>query len=187
MTRPPTRKTPRKKAATIEPPPETAAPEDPVYEEIEAELARQEGRPVVKSTLPPVPPADPAHMAVLTLLARQDRLRARRQTLSEEGERLQAEWAAIALELHQRSIAPLGAPLPPLGPMPPGELAKTFGNNVRLARLELRLSQDELAGVSGIGRKQISAIENGANTTIETIERLAKHLNRTPSELLTKR
>lgn len=68
----------------------------------------------------------------------------------------------------------------------PGELAKVFGDNLRLARLELRLSQDELAAVSGIGRKQISAIENGANTTIETIERLAKHLNRTPAELLTK-
>ena len=118
----------------------------------------------------PPPSADPAG------IAERDRLAAENERLREQQDALRAELAKAALELHQRSIIPFGTPQPPPGPVPAGDLVKVVAMNVKLARVGLGLSQDELAADSGIGRKQISAIENGANTTIETIERLARHL-----------
>lgn len=167
----PPQKKPRKAAKKAP----TAAPSDdpklgPTLPAFQAETLMQ----TQVDQPPQPPPTDPA------LIAERDRLLA-------EQERLRAELAKAALELHQWSIIPFGAPQPPPGPVPAGDLVKVLAMNVKLARVELGLSQDELAAVSGIGRKQISAIENGANTTIETIERLARHLKRTPAELLTKR
>ncbi|WP_371734229.1 helix-turn-helix domain-containing protein [Acidisphaera sp. S103] len=72
-------------------------------------------------------------------------------------------------------------------PVAPGELARTFGDNLRLARTELRLSQRELAQLSGISQKHISLIEQGGNATLATIEALAPHVDRTALELLTPR
>jgi DNA-binding XRE family transcriptional regulator len=70
----------------------------------------------------------------------------------------------------------------------PGRLAKIFGDNLRLARLELRLSQRELAKLSGINQKHISLIEQGVgNATLSTVDILAQHVDRTPSELLIRR
>jgi DNA-binding XRE family transcriptional regulator len=69
----------------------------------------------------------------------------------------------------------------------PGELARIFGENLRIARLELRMTQDELSRLSGVGVKSISQIENGANVTLNTVERLARHVQAPPVELLTPR
>ena len=170
MSDPPPQKNPRKalkKAAAAPIPPDVAA-----------DLVAGSENPEFMKAMLALYAADPERFAVV--LAEQQRQTA-------EYERLRGELANAALELHQRAVIPVGAPQPPPGPVPAGKLVKVLAMNVKLARVELGLSQDELAVASGIGRKQISAIENGANTTIETIERLARHLNRTPAELLTKR
>jgi transcriptional regulator with XRE-family HTH domain len=48
------------------------------------------------------------------------------------------------------------------------------------------LSQRALAAAAGISQKHISQIEiSGANVTLDTVAELAKHVNKTPAELLT--
>src|ERR1700721_67947 len=69
----------------------------------------------------------------------------------------------------------------------PGGLARIFGENLRIARLELRMTQDELSRLSGVGVKSSSQIENGANVTLNTVERLPRHVQAPPVELLTPR
>lgn len=85
----------------------------------------------------------------------------------------------VQTNLAKRWIAPT--------PFQPGELTKTFGDNLRLARLELRMSQRELSNLSKVSQRHISVIEQGGNATLSTIEELAKHVNRSPFELLTPR
>ena len=103
-----------------------------------------------------------------------------------ENERLHAELARVKLTPRVGAVA-----APPMhrsvAPVAPGELARTFGDNLRLARTELRLSQRELAQLSGISQKHISLIEQGGNATLATIEALAPHVDRTALELLTPR
>jgi transcriptional regulator with XRE-family HTH domain len=68
------------------------------------------------------------------------------------------------------------------------ELCRVFGENLRLSRIELgRMSQATLSELSGVGVKSISGIENGSNVTLAVVERLARHVERTPAELLTPR
>jgi DNA-binding XRE family transcriptional regulator len=66
-------------------------------------------------------------------------------------------------------------------------LAEIFGDNLRLARLELRLSQQDLSDLSGISKRHIGMIERGGNVTLATIEALAPHVGRTAFELLAPR
>ncbi len=64
-------------------------------------------------------------------------------------------------------------------------LAQTFGKNVRAARQKLGWSQEQLAFEAGIKRSYLSEVEGGKrNPTLVVVERIAKGLNLSPSELL---
>lgn len=45
------------------------------------------------------------------------------------------------------------------------------------ARKKAKLTQEELANLTGLRRVTITRIENGRNTSIESLERIAKALN----------
>ncbi len=60
-----------------------------------------------------------------------------------------------------------------------------FGQSVRNLRLRLGISQEELAERADLHRTYISGIERGArNVTLRSIERLAKALGVSTSDLL---
>ena len=62
---------------------------------------------------------------------------------------------------------------------------ESFGLAVRRRRVDLGLSQEELASEAGLHRTYISLIERGLRSaSIETIIKLAKALNTTGSQLL---
>ena len=65
---------------------------------------------------------------------------------------------------------------------------KALGANVRSARSQLGLSQEDLALEVDIDRTYISGIERGIrNPSLDVIVRLADHLKTTPAKLLTVR
>lgn len=65
------------------------------------------------------------------------------------------------------------------------ELVAIFANNVRRKRLELELSQEELAELAGVHRTYIGMLERSEkNVTIYNIWRLASALQIEPSQLL---
>ena len=49
-------------------------------------------------------------------------------------------------------------------------------HNVRQARVELGLSQVQLAERAGVPRDRLRALENGGNVTLETLEKIVAHL-----------
>jgi transcriptional regulator with XRE-family HTH domain len=58
------------------------------------------------------------------------------------------------------------------------ELLVKFGENIRAARKELGLSQEELADKAGLHRTYIGMIERGEkNITLINIEKISKALN----------
>ena len=60
-----------------------------------------------------------------------------------------------------------------------------FGRNLRSFRIQRQLSQEELAGISGLHRTYISGLERGIrNPSISIVARLADALKIEPSELL---
>lgn len=60
-----------------------------------------------------------------------------------------------------------------------------FGGAVRIRRIELNLSQEELAERADLHRTYISDLERGKrNVSLENIEKLAKALNLTMAELM---
>lgn len=60
-----------------------------------------------------------------------------------------------------------------------------LGQAIRARRLELSLSQEGLAHLTGIDRSHMGKIERGErNVTILNIERVAAALQTTPSQLL---
>lgn len=64
-------------------------------------------------------------------------------------------------------------------------LATTFPVVIRKLRLDLGLSQEELARKADLHRTFISMIERGQrNPTLDVLERLAQALGKRPSELL---
>lgn len=66
-------------------------------------------------------------------------------------------------------------------------LVAVFAANVRRRRLELGLSQEELAELAGVHRTYVGMLERGEkNATIYNIERVAKALRVEPSALLTR-
>ncbi len=64
-------------------------------------------------------------------------------------------------------------------------LREILATNVRVARAEQRISQEELANRCGIHRNYIGAIERAeCNVTLETLWKLAQGLNMEPHVLL---
>lgn len=65
------------------------------------------------------------------------------------------------------------------------ELAVLLGRNCLQRRTNLQLSQAELSERTAVSASQLSHIENGsANPTLETLERIAKELHCSVSDLL---
>lgn len=65
-------------------------------------------------------------------------------------------------------------------------LRHILGRNLRLARNRLKLSQEVLAGESGVDRTYVSGIERGLrNPSVDLIEKLAGALGVTAAELVT--
>lgn len=64
------------------------------------------------------------------------------------------------------------------------KLLKKFGEKVKLKRVELKLSQEELAFKCGFDRTYISLVERGLrNTSLSNLSILAEGLNTTISSL----
>ncbi len=71
----------------------------------------------------------------------------------------------------------MGKPLSPLH--------QAFGRAVRQLRGELELSQEELGHISDLHRNYVGGVERGElNPTLTNIEKLARGLGRSSSELL---
>lgn len=67
-------------------------------------------------------------------------------------------------------------------------LVAVFAANVKRRRLELGLSQEELAEAAGVHRTYVGMLERGEkNVTIYNIERIAVALGVEPPRLLEKR
>ena len=49
-------------------------------------------------------------------------------------------------------------------------------HSVRQARVDLGLSQVQLAEMAGVPRDRLRALENGGNVTLETLEKIVTHL-----------
>ena len=65
------------------------------------------------------------------------------------------------------------------------DLQKILAKNIRVARAELRISQEELASRCGIHRNYIGAIERcECNVTLDTIWKLARGLSKKPFMLI---
>jgi len=59
------------------------------------------------------------------------------------------------------------------------KLQKEIGEKVKAARLEKKVSQQELSRQTGITQKRISSLENGnQNATISTLGRIADALDK---------
>ncbi len=62
---------------------------------------------------------------------------------------------------------------------------RDFGENIRRVRLKRGLSQEQLAAKAGLHRTAISLIENAErSSTLETVEKLARALKVSPSDLM---
>lgn len=62
---------------------------------------------------------------------------------------------------------------------------KTFAKNLRMARQELNISQERLAELADLHRNYVGSVERGErNVAIDNMERLAKAVGKTISELL---
>jgi len=58
-------------------------------------------------------------------------------------------------------------------------LKETFSNNVRKYRLELNISQEDLADIAGVHRTYIGSVERGErNITINVMEKICNALKR---------
>ncbi|WP_394235996.1 helix-turn-helix domain-containing protein [Pseudomonas anguilliseptica] len=65
------------------------------------------------------------------------------------------------------------------------DLVNVFAQNVRRIRVEIGLSQEELAERAGVHRTYVGMLERGEkNVTIYNIERIANALKVAPSQLL---
>lgn len=67
------------------------------------------------------------------------------------------------------------------------EIAKSVGQRIRNHRIRLELSQEKLAELSGVHPTYIGQLERGEkNATLESIEKIAKALNVSLSQLFEK-
>lgn len=65
------------------------------------------------------------------------------------------------------------------------KLVQAFGRNVRKARKAKDLTQEDLAGLTGLKRGYISDMERGTrNPTLTAVERLSLALDVLPSDLV---
>ena len=65
------------------------------------------------------------------------------------------------------------------------DLIKQFGLEVKRRRVELALTQEEFADISGLHRTYVSGIERGErNPTLDIIFQIARALNCLPGDLL---
>lgn len=65
------------------------------------------------------------------------------------------------------------------------KILEKFGKRIKLLRNEAKISQEELASISGLHRTYIGMIERGEkNITLKNIEKIAISLNINISELL---
>ena len=68
---------------------------------------------------------------------------------------------------------------------PPSELRRIVADNVRRLRVELGMSQEQLAAEAGLHRTYVGAIERAErNLSLDNIERLALALRVQPPALL---
>lgn len=68
------------------------------------------------------------------------------------------------------------------------KIRNVFGNNVKLYRQELKLSQEKFAELCGLHRTYISDIEcYQRNVSLDNIQKIADALNVEPYQLLIKR
>jgi XRE family transcriptional regulator, regulator of sulfur utilization len=74
-----------------------------------------------------------------------------------------------------------GPPGPAISPV----LRQTFARNLRDARLSAGLSQQALADLTGLSREYVGDVEKGANASLDVVTILAKHVGRSPLDLLT--
>jgi transcriptional regulator with XRE-family HTH domain len=74
-----------------------------------------------------------------------------------------------------------GALAPPISP----DLRQTLARNLRAARRALGLTQTQLGELANVHREYIGRIERGsANVSIDILAALARHVHKTPIELL---
>ncbi|PIQ42810.1 MAG: transcriptional regulator [Gammaproteobacteria bacterium CG11_big_fil_rev_8_21_14_0_20_46_22] len=67
----------------------------------------------------------------------------------------------------------------------PDKLQKIFAQNVRIERIKMNMTQEELADICGYHRTYIGSIERGErNVTLAAIEALAKAFKVKPYQLL---
>jgi len=67
------------------------------------------------------------------------------------------------------------------------ELQHTLAKNIRMARAQKQLSQEDLADLTGLDRTYLSGVERGIrNPTIKVLEKIAAGLSIEPFELLKK-
>lgn len=66
----------------------------------------------------------------------------------------------------------------PTAELPPDDLQAIFGQNVRIARLKLGLTQQQVAEATGMAFSYVGKIESGEkNVTLETMKKLAAVLD----------
>jgi len=69
---------------------------------------------------------------------------------------------------------------------PPSQLRRIVADNVRRLRVELGMSQEQLAAEAGLHRTYVGAVERAErNLSLDNIERLALALRVQPPVLLT--
>lgn len=61
----------------------------------------------------------------------------------------------------------------------PAELEATLGEQIRAARLLRNLSQEALASDAGVSRTAVRNLEGGKGSTVETLVRVLKAMERT--------
>lgn len=61
----------------------------------------------------------------------------------------------------------------------PAELEATLGDQIRAARLLRNLSQEALASDAGVSRTAVRNLEGGKGSTVETLVRVLKAMERT--------
>ena len=65
------------------------------------------------------------------------------------------------------------------------EILRLFAKKIRLERLNLNLSQEELASRAGLHRTYIGMIERSEkNISLKNIQRLAKALNKSVADIM---
>jgi DNA-binding Xre family transcriptional regulator len=136
-----------------------------------------------RRTKAPVDEAPAAPELIAQLLAERDRLIVERDQ-ARNAQVLAEQWARLA-------AGDFRAPPELLrqGTLAHGELAKIVSANLPVFRAAAQgMSQRELADRASISKNHMSLIESGqANITLETLEKLAHALGRSPLELLVRK